>query len=375
MSVFNYSGQWTGDSHGDPPGHIVLDLDIDPATQASIGIAYLYSPDPNSIPSAFAEVKINVSRKKFSVIANPRPFDARIGRILSLQDVATHFNDVTFPETVEIKFERVSCDKILVEWVTEIGTSGKVELERTRLPINSTRVSDPNVRSWNDFKIRVSTLNFRDCVFRGQSHPFPLQTTFHRSNRKVLPRYLKNDIPTLHRSITGRINHIFNLERPDEFGAMLNLAQHHGFPTPLLDWTYSPFVAAWFAFQKGTSGRKKGDSVRIYCLNREGFLRFSQFLNLTFTIPHISILDALAIENDRAIPQQGLLMLTNMQDVEAHIAKLEKSNNVALLTAYDLPIEDTKDAMNDLAMMGITRSTLMPGIESICLDMKDRLFS
>lgn len=375
MKAFDYSGQWTGDSHGDPPGRVVLDLDFDPATQASVGIAYLFSPDPINMPSAFAEVKINSSRQKFSLISNPRPFDARVGRILNLQEIATHFRDVSFPEKVEIKFERVSRDKLLIEWVTEFGTIGKGELQRSRLPIVSTRTSDPNVRSWNDYKEVISKFNFRDFVFRGQSRAFPLQTTFHRSNRKVLPRYLNDDIQILHRSITGRINHIFNLDRPDELGAMLNLAQHHGFPTPLLDWTYSPFVAAWFAFQSGVIGRKKGDKVRICCLNRTGFLRFSQFQNLTFTIPHISILEALAIENDRAIPQQGLLMLTNMQDVEAHIGQLERSNGSALLTAYDLPIEDTKDAMNDLAMMGITRSTLMPGVESICLDLKDRLFS
>lgn len=375
MTPFDYSGQWTGHSEGDPPGRVLLELDLDPVSKASIGVAYLFSPDPSSIPSAFAEIRLDSASKVFSSSAAAKPFDARFGRILTQNDVQNHFKEIQFPEKVEIKFRRVSKDRLNVDWTTEIGTKGTTELIRSRLPISSGRPSDPLVKSWDDYKKHVSSLDFRDFIFRGQSHPFPLQTTFHRSRRKVLPTYLNKDIQLLYRSITGRIRHVFNLDRPDELGAMLNLAQHHGFPTPLLDWTYSPFVAAWFAFERITKSRKPPEKVRILSIDRNKFLSLNQFQNLTFTLPHISILDALAIENDRAIPQQGLLMLTNLQDVESHIGQLEDHLGATLLAAYDLPVEDAKDAMNDLAMMGITRSTLMPGIESICLDLKDRLFT
>ena len=374
MSAFDYSGQWLGYSEGDPPGRMLLDLDFDKTTGASLGLAYLFSPDPVSIPSSFAEINFNSETPSFSVESTPRPFDARVGRILSPSDLKSHFQEVQFPDSVKIHLIRLSDDRLSVNWSTSIGTTGSGELVRSRPPKISNRPSEPLIATWNDYKKHVSELNFRDFIFRGQSHPFPLQTTFHRSKRKLLPNYLNNDIPLLYRSITGRIRHVFSLDRPDELGAMLNLAQHHGFPTPLLDWTYSPFVAAWFAFERVGANRERGEKVRILSIDRNQFLKLSQFQNLTFTLPHLSILEALAIENDRAVPQQGLLMLTNLQDVEPHIADLERTLGVTLLKAFDLPIEDAKDAMNDLAMMGITRSTLMPGIESICLDLKDRLF-
>lgn len=53
---------------------------------------------------------------------------------------------------------------------------------------------------------------------------------------------------------------------PDSLLEITALAQHYGLMTRLLDWTYDPFTAAFFA----AHGEHNSGNISIWCLNKEG---------------------------------------------------------------------------------------------------------
>lgn len=233
---------------------------------------------------------------------------------------------------------------------------------------------------WSEFRHAISELNWKKPVFRGQSEPWKLMTAFHRRERFDVSRFQWQDLPALHRHLSSRTRHIFDLKDPAQKGAFINLVQHHGYPTPFLDWSYSPYVAAFFAFNGTRMGAKTEHEdekyVRIFLFNIEQWTKttFQSPDYLETAYPHLSFAEYPAIENPRAIPQQSITLSTNVHDLEGYIKTQENLSNTQYLRVIDIPWSEQRKALKDLEFMGLTAGALFPGLDGACSDVMSRFF-
>ncbi|MDT3778261.1 hypothetical protein PJI16_11905 [Nitrospira sp. MA-1] len=98
-----------------------------------------------------------------------------------------------------------------------------------------------------------------------------------------------------------------------------------------------------------------------------------QLVMLATAVPHVSIGEFLAIENERMIPQQAASTVTNVDDIESYI-KLKESPGKTYLSAIDLPASERDKVVQELRFMGITAGSLFPGLDGACEELKDRNF-
>ncbi len=220
--------------------------------------------------------------------------------------------------------------------------------------------------TWSDFKSSIfkqlfggNSIERGRFLFRGQRSPeWVLAPTFDRS----FPSATGRERSRLEREL---IEH-FKQECEDDSSlkeilsdevATMALAQHYGMPTRLLDWTESPYIATFFAFQHAVSAfhgtiddLKPDDKVAIWAIDTDHYI-WSESQGVQIVGPQ-------TWDNDRMRNQSGKFTLsrTPFRSLQEYVENCEDAKDALVL--FLIPIHQAQIAISDLDLMGINNTTM-----------------
>ena len=162
-------------------------------------------------------------------------------------------------------------------------------------------------------------------------------------------------------------------------------AQHLGLPTPLLDWTTRPFVAAYFALPKESSK----DPMVIWAIRQDFLPTTEELAEIGFDIKaaFMRIETAPRSSNPNLHAQSGLFTLieghqASEYTVDRYMAKVAEmmiqqvGHNNAFQYPYmrklTLPGSEAKKLQQLLEEEGITAASMFPGPEGVIKALKER---
>lgn len=231
--------------------------------------------------------------------------------------------------------------------------------------------------SWQECKTRKVYNQWATPRFRGHADAdWKLETTLERFTKKTSwaqEQYFKTirDIRPAVVSIAERnwdIPEKFEGGRPYPLGyEFMVYLRHHGFPSPLLDWTRSPYVAAFFAFR--SQEKRKSDEVAIYFYIEH----FKSQECFDGTSPTIYGLGPYAVTHKRHYSQQCEYSIcqrrvdSSRYEYSSHEIAALAGNTAGggPVTKYVLPVSERAKALSVLQRMNITAFSLFGSEESL----------
>jgi hypothetical protein len=214
------------------------------------------------------------------------------------------------------------------------------------------------IKSVQDFLTHVDKRNSKGILYRGQSDAkYKLIPTLGRNSDK-----LKNRNVDIYQREKATLS-IFQSEycqftdvKCESDWELLALAQHHGLPTRMLDWSLSPLVALFFA----VNAAKPCDAA-VYILDDGKWIHgkeLHKFNPLDINQPYVYMPKHVTA---RLRAQQAVFTIQPNIDSELDI------NNIEKITICKDKIISIKW---QLLTYGISFKTIFPDIDGLCADLK-----
>ena len=218
--------------------------------------------------------------------------------------------------------------------------------------------------SWAEFKSTFGERLFPGepfrrgkYLFRGHSNQnFKLETTFDRmfsdQTKATRLQIAEELLQSFKRGLEGED---IPAEVRGDDSLFLALGQHYGLPTRLLDWTESPYIAVFFAYNSRALWGVTDQSIAIWVLDTGHPIWSSHY--------GVEIIDVPSFGNKRIRNQSGKFSLskTPFPDLESYVAA--HGDEGRPLRKFLLPASDYTKALADLDAMGIHHGTVYPEIE------------
>jgi hypothetical protein len=257
------------------------------------------------------------------------------------------------------------------------GTTDSFKLMVDRV---SGRIPVTRLEHWRDLQELLDSEYFKrgrnEYVYRGHRRfDWTLQPTLARvSDNGVIESELsENHLKAFRQAIRGRVSD-YELVRDHEIDELWAVGQHHGLMTPLLDWTYSPFGALFFAFAgKDVPGEKDNPYRSVYLLNKT-YLHDNNCLE-------IPLVEPMKDDYGRLVNQAGLFTkspegdtfenvlinwLAEEDNDSSELANASENEQAAVIAKYIckvyIPNNEQADCVRFLRRMNVHHASLFPDL-------------
>jgi hypothetical protein len=242
------------------------------------------------------------------------------------------------------------------------------------------------IGSWRELDEAIADSSW--CRHPERVHPTTVWRGLSRSSYSTMSSLarLSEDFPRLERHLIRNFRKYAHREAPGPaMWDWLSLAQHHGLPTRLLDWTFSPLVALHFA--TATWPDDEAMLLAVDCEGahellpplardiheREGSLVFTTQM-LAELAPDLDAFDVLAEDEpfvlffeppslDERIVNQAAV-LSAISDPSCHMEDW-MDDHPALWRSWRIPTDVKADVRNRLDQSHINERVLMPGLDGL----------